>query len=257
MALFKLLLKGFEFPANLPASRANFRFVYELRHFDAANETWVTTESVSPGLTAYWECDPSKAQSGGSEARYVRDGNNPRFGPISPWDQVVLLVHSSELFQMRIVVYDVNRADWVDRLRQLGEGLLGALVGAAGNLPIPSQLAAPVGTLLERVREAVVDRLAKQDTLLFSVVYEFGTDQSSQPIDLTHLGYTMRLALVTTGQVAPAARAVAAGEPPPRAKGQIDASTAFARVPGPAPAARSMTARTSKKRTTQSKRKQR
>jgi hypothetical protein len=255
MALFKLLLKGFEFPANLPAKQANFRFVYQLRHFDAANESWVTTESVSPGLTVYWECDPSKAQSGGSLAKYVRDGTNPRFGAISPWDQVVLLVHSSELFQMRVVVYDVNRQDWVDQLRELGEGLIGALVGAANNLPLPSQLAAPVGTLLERVREAIVDRLAKEDTVLFSVVYEFGTDQGSQPIDLTHLGYTMRLALVTTGQAPPVARAVAAGEAAPRARGQIDTSTAFARVPGSAPA-RSGRARTSKKRTTKPRRRQ-
>jgi len=255
MALFKLLLKGFEFPANLPAKQANFRFVYQLRHFDAANETWVTTESVSPGLTAYWECDPSKAEGGSSQAKYVRDGTNPRFGAISPWDQVVLLVHSSELFQMRVVVYDVNRRDWVDQLRELGEGLIGALVGAAKNLPIPSQLAAPVGTLLERVRDAVVDRLAKEDTVLFSLVYEFGTDQSSQPIDLTHGGYTMRLALVTTGGAAPVARTLQPGEHAPRTRGQIDATTAFAYVPESAPA-RSGRARTSKKRTTKPRRRQ-
>jgi hypothetical protein len=246
MALFKLLLKGFEFPPSLPARHANFRFAFHLRHFDSTSETWLTTESVSPGLTTYWECDPSKATSGGSQAKYVRDGTNPRFGAISPWDQVVLLVNSTELFQMRVVVYDVNREDWLDRLRALGEGLIGALVGASRHLPIPSQLAAPVGTVLERVREAVVDSLAKQDTVLFSVVYEFGSDQNSQQIDLRHEGYTMRLALVTTGQAAPAAGAVDFGEAGSLGTGHIDASTAFAQVPGPAAAHKSGTGRSKK-----------
>ena len=36
MALFKLLLKGFEFPAGLSGQHSNFRFVFQLRHFDAA-----------------------------------------------------------------------------------------------------------------------------------------------------------------------------------------------------------------------------
>ena len=74
-------------------------------------------------------------------------------------------------------------------LRRQPDGLGGPAAGARGraarragwcgeNLPLPSQLAAPVGTLLERVREAVVDRLAKEDTVLFSVIYEFGSDQS-------------------------------------------------------------------------------
>jgi hypothetical protein len=248
MALFKLLLKGFEFPANLPAKNANFRFVFHLRHFDATSETWLTTESVSPGLTTYWECDPSKAKSDGSQAKYVRDGLEPRFGAISPWDQVVLLVNSTQLFQMRVVVYDVNREDWVDKLRELGEGLIGALIGASKHLPIPSQLAAPVGTLLERVRESVVDALAKKDTVLFSIVYEFGSDQNSQQIELPHEGYTMRLALEKTGQAAPA---IAAGERAALSRGRIDASTAFAQVPTPA---RGRKSKASKKRTTKSTR---
>lgn len=237
MALFKLLLEGFEFPAALTGRNANFRFVLQLRHFDATGDTWVTTESVSPGLTTYWECDPAKAKSGGSGAKYVRDGAHPRFGAISPWDRVVLLVNSTELFQLRVVVYDVNREDWLDHLRDLGEELLGALVGAARHLPIPSQLAAPVGTLLERVREAAVDALAKEDTVLFSIVYEFGSDQNSQAIDLTHGGYTLRLGLVRTG-VVQAARAPVLGEAAGLTKGHIDLSTAFAQVPPPTPAAR-------------------
>jgi len=247
MALFKMLLKGFEFPPNLPAKNSNFRFVFQLRHFDATNETWVTTESVSPGLSTYWECDQSKANDGGSQAKYVRDGANPRFRAISPWDEVILLVNSSELFQMRVVAYDVNRADWIDQLRKLGEALIGALVGAAKNLPVPSQLAAPVGTLLEKLREAVVDSLAKQDTVLFAVTYEFGSNQNSQPIDLQHRGYTMRLELVTSGQAASVARMAEAGASAALTTGHLDTSTAFAQVPAP-PRARSGKAKKSSKR---------
>ena len=228
MALFKLLLKGFEFPASLPAKNSNFRFVFQLRHFDAGDDTWVTSESVSPGLSTYWECDQSKANSGGSQAKYVRDDAHPRFRALSPWDQVVLLVNYSELFQMRVVVYDVNRADWVDQLRELGEGLLGALVGAAKHLPVPSQLAAPVGTLLEKVRDAVVDRLAKKDTVLFSLIYEFGSNQESQPITLPHGGYALQLELVTSGKTA--ARVAAATA---LTTGRIDEASAFAQVPAP------------------------
>jgi hypothetical protein len=252
MALFKLLLKGFEFPANLPAKNSNFRFVYQLRHFDAASENWVTTESVSPGLSSYWECDQSKAKGGSNEAKYVRDGANPRFGAISPWDQVLLLVNSSELFQMRVIVYDVNRADWVDHLRKLGEGLMGALVGAAGHLPLPSQLASPVGTLLEKLRDSIVGLLAKEDTVLFAVTYVFGSNQGSQLFDLPTGGYTMRLELVTSGQAASVARAAAAGAGP-LTTGHIDSSTAFAQVP--LPTAQRQKASTSTKRTTASRRK--
>jgi hypothetical protein len=253
MPLFRLLLKGFAFPPRLPAMNANFRFVFHLRHFDATSGTWLTTESVSPGLTTYWECDPSREKSGPSEGKYVRDGGHPRFGSISPWDQVVLLINTTELFQMRVVVYDVNRADWVDRLRELGEGLIGVLIGAASQLPIPSQLAAPVGTLLERVRESVVDAMAKKDTTLFAVVYEFGTDQSSQPIELIHGGYTLTLALVTTGQVTPAPRA---GAEAARSRGQVDVNTAFAYVP-PRPASRTTRLRSPQQRGHTAKRKQR
>jgi len=225
MALFKLLLKGFEFPAGLTGPHSNFRLVFQLRHFDATNEIWVTTDSVSPGLSSYWECDPSKANSGGQLAKYVRDGAHPRFGPLSPWDRVVLLVSSSELFQMRVTVYDVNRTDWVDRLRQLGEGLLGALIGVA-----KSQLGAQVGTILERVREAVVDLMAREDTVLFSVIYEFGSDQSSQPIDLPHGGYAVRLELITTGQTPSTARATMDAGAALTA-GRIDGASAFSQVP--------------------------
>ena len=227
MALFKLLLKGFEFPADLPARNSNFRLVFQLRHFDAASESWVTTESVAPGLSTYWECDPSKSR-GSALAKYVRDGAQPRFRPLSPWDQVVLLVNSGELFQMRVVVYDVNRADWVDLLRKLGDGLLGALVGAA-----KSQLAAPVGTMLEKVREAVVDLLAREDTVLFSLTYEFGSDQGSQSIELLHGGYTLRLELVTTGQMPSTARATGAA----LTTGRIHTDSAFSQVPRPSGAA--------------------
>jgi hypothetical protein len=229
MALFKLLLKGFEFPAGLPARNSNFRLVFQLRHFDATNETWVTTESVSPGLSTYWECDQSRARGGNSLAKYIRDGANPRFGSLSPWDQVVLLVSSSEVFQMRVVVYDVNRTDWVDQLRRLGEGLLGALIGAAKNLPLPSQLAAPVGTMLEKLREAVVDRMAREDTVLFAVIYQFGSDQSTQPIDLLHGGYAVRLELITTGQTPATARTMDAGAA--LTAGRIDSGSAFSQVP--------------------------
>jgi hypothetical protein len=231
MALFKLLLKGFEFPADLTGIHSNFRFVFQLRHFDAGSETWVTTESVSPGLSSYWECDQAKANGGSRSGKYIRDGAQPKFRTPSPWDQVVLLVSSSELFQLRVTVYDVNREDWVDRLRELGEGLLGALVGASRGLPIPSQLAAPVATVLERVREAAIDRLAREDTVLFSVTYEFGSDQSSQPVDLPHGGYTMRLGLVTTGLSRAEPRAPGAAAMVPVTSGRIDAATAFAQVP--------------------------
>ena len=84
MALFKLLLKGFEFPAALPGKHSNFRFVFELRHFDSSAETWVTTESVSPGLSTYWECDVSKASGG---ARLVVEGPTGRVRRSGSWWQ--------------------------------------------------------------------------------------------------------------------------------------------------------------------------
>ena len=64
--------------------------------------------------------------------------------------------------------------------------------------------------------------------MLFSVIYEFGSDQSSQPIDLQHGGCGVRLELVTTGQTPSTARATMdAGA----ALTTDDGASAFSQVP--------------------------
>ena len=82
--------------------------------------------------------------------------------------------------------------------------------------------------------------------MLFSLVYVFGGDQSSQPIDLLHGGYTLRLELVTTGQTPSTARSTMdAGAA--LSAGRIDVDSVFSQVPRAAGAASKKT-RTAAKR---------
>jgi hypothetical protein len=224
MALCKILLKGFEFPPRLSADHANFRFVFLLRHLDVRSETWTTVESVSPGLSTYWECDPDRQENPGKGGKPIRDGANARFKEPVPWDQTVLMMNTSELFQLRVVVIDVNREDWVDVLRGLGEALVGAVFGLAKGIALPSVIGAPVGTLLEQVRTSVIDAMARKDRTLFAADYQFGTDQTSQDLVLEKAGYRIRLHL-DSSQARP--QGIAARD---LARGSMVPNSAFARV---------------------------
>jgi hypothetical protein len=187
----------------LKNSKANFRFFFSLRYIDDKGD-YVTAEGVSPSLSAYWECDPSKKDDRNGVAKYIRDGISPRFGPLPAWDEVVLVVKSNSLLQLRVAVFDVNRKDWTDTLRELGGGLVSSLFDTAStvtNLPVVGSLA---GTLLEHVKKSVLDSFAKEDDLLFTSDYNFPST-SNGGFELKDGGYIVSLhcgALPTTNQSA-------------------------------------------------------
>lgn len=238
MALYRLLLKGFEFPSDLADNKANFRFFFYLRHFDATSKTWVTAEAVSPSLSAYWECDRSKKDQESGVARYIRDGDRPKFNPLPAWDEVVVMVNTRALTQLRVAVFDVNRKDWTDTLREIGEGIVGSLFSAANTLPVPALLGTPTGTLLEHVKKSVLDSFAKEDDLLFRMDTAVPAAPPDGDFALTADGYVVRLSWdrveePVEGEAIPAARRgkpTTDEQPPVGGLVMVDNRSVFARV---------------------------
>ena len=89
MAEHALSLSDFAFPPNLPNSRANFRFVIDIR-FEDEKGNFTTQNVVMPGLDTFWECDPGKR----GDPNYVRLRNEAKFDMspdvINEWDRLVL-----------------------------------------------------------------------------------------------------------------------------------------------------------------------
>lgn len=196
MALISLKLKGFVFPADLANSKANFRLFFYLRHVAEASDDWVTAEGVSPSLSGYWECDPTKAHQHSASAKYIRDPQASQFSQLSPWDELVLIVRTKKLIGLRMMVFDVNRKDWTDTLREIGSGIIGSVFDVAGNvnLPVVGSLS---GSLLEHFKTSVLDSFAVKDDLLFAVDCDMTQVGSAATFTLADGGYKVTLAVDT------------------------------------------------------------
>lgn len=162
---YEITLDGFEFPANLPNGRANFRFVVDLRYRGirgALNSETV----VMPGLDTWWECDTGKAH----KPNYVRADGKPRFDVerIDPWDRLVLRFRASELYRMQVKVFDVDRPDFWDTvseaLSRIVQGLFGTLGEEVRGVPLVGD---SLGSLAEDIRSTAARLLAGGDRVLF------------------------------------------------------------------------------------------
>jgi hypothetical protein len=216
MAYYQLRLAEFEFPPTLPASKSNFRFLVYVRHIDETSQLWMTSEAVSPSLAGYWECDPSKKNKRTGIARYIRDGSNAKFAPIPKWDQVVLMFSSQQVVHVRVEVYDVDRTDWTDTFKSIGEGLIGALFSAAAQVPLPVPgLAAPAGTLLEQFRKSLLESFASENDLLFAADWLGPTGGTKWELRAASNDYTVVLSLdvLSPGVTAPFEEAAAISVP--------------------------------------------
>ncbi|HEX2462976.1 MAG TPA: hypothetical protein VHR17_00045 [Thermoanaerobaculia bacterium] len=160
---FELNLERFWFPGALADNRANFRFVVDIRLIRAGR--FATDTAVLPGFDTWWECDQKKAQ----HPNYVRaDGNMFDMEKIDAWQRLVLLTRADTLHSVQVKVFDVDRPDAWDALRDAFGQIAQTVIGRAPRLlDLPDLAADSFGAVEEDLRSTIVKRLAGGDRLLF------------------------------------------------------------------------------------------
>lgn len=174
MPVFQISLTGFHFPRELPNNQANFRFVVDLRYVDDQGQ-FATKHAVMPSLDTFWECDESRL----GKPNYVR-GADVGEGParlstfdmnrIDDWDKLVLLVTGRSLHSIQFKVYDVDRRDAWDSVKDFLRGILEALVGRLKDaIPtdLPAGLSGSLGSAGEDIQSFLLKKLAGGDNVLF------------------------------------------------------------------------------------------
>ena len=180
----QLSLTGFDFPAQLSNSRANFRFLVDLRYV-AAEGTFSTEQAVMPSLDTFWECDTGKKD----KPNYVRASGSPSFDfestppKIDPWDRLILVVKCLRLHSVQFKVIDVDRADAWDRVKSFLGGVIQAVVGRAKDqIPVSTPLSDSLGTAVDDIQSFLLKRLAGGDRVLFRGSYTFDQTPDSDSL---------------------------------------------------------------------------
>lgn len=130
MPYYELSLKDFLFPKALPGKNANFRFVVDLRFVNEKNQPTME-HAVMPSLDTFWECDKDNC----NEPNYVRCSQDHSAGDrnvynsfdmdkIDNWEKLILLVNGTSLHSIQFKVFDVNRPDRWDSVRNFLDGLI-------------------------------------------------------------------------------------------------------------------------------------
>ncbi len=219
--MYYFSLDGFEFPEKLDNSKANFRFIFELRYVNDKTMP-VTITSVSPGAETFFECDPNKKkdQKGKiddlDELYYVRkhhgetDDALPEFamGEVQEWHKLVLMVNAAELIGMRLKVLDVDRKDFWDKFKEVITALVGALLGRATSAAAkPELIAQPVATASEQFQTWLTDKMAGKHKVLFREYIDLKGKKQDDPVDFEGDGYKgiyiLKLKMCTSGDDKP------------------------------------------------------
>lgn len=160
---FELNLERFWFPGALADGRANFRFVVDIRLVRGGR--FATDTAVLPGFDTWWECDRNKAQ----HPNYVRaEGNAFDMEKIDAWQRLILLTRADSLHSVQVKVFDVDRPDAWDALRDAFGQIAQTVIGRAPRLlDLPDLAAEGFGGVEEDLRSTIVKRLAGGDRLLF------------------------------------------------------------------------------------------
>ncbi len=139
MPTYTLTIERFEFPGDLEPSRANFRVVFDVKYWSRKNKDTVEVKlatAVKPGADVFWECDPGRR----SRPNYVRamDGDEPLPGidveALDEWDRQIVHLTAEEVISVRAKVYDVDREDFFDDIKNVIGGLLGGIFGTGEKL---------------------------------------------------------------------------------------------------------------------------
>lgn len=169
--VFELTLSGLSFPGQLPNDKANFRVMAEVRYVKA-DGAFATERVVVPGLDTFWECATDKA----TEPNYVRAANAAAIDMtrVDPWDSVMLVFKAAAVHSLKVSVFDVNREDAWDKIKNNLAPVLDAVLSRASTA-VPA-IGGPLGAILtkdtlgdaaEDVQAFLLKRLAGGDKVLF------------------------------------------------------------------------------------------
>ncbi len=126
---FVIRLQSFTFPEKLGGSKANFRFIVDLRY--SAGGEFSIEHAVMPNLDTYWECDPGQKDA----PNFVRMEDQGKWKPnfdmskIDEWDCLVLSIKAENLHAVQVKVIDVDRKDVFDKLKGAFQGILEGCLG--------------------------------------------------------------------------------------------------------------------------------
>ena len=180
MPLYEFNLTDFLFPADLPNNKANFRFVVDLRFINHRSQ-FATEHAVMPSLDTFWECDtersgkPNYVRGAGEEALRIGDlpaGRCGRFemAEIDDWDKLILLVRGKRIHSIQFKVYDVDRRDAWDKIKDFLAGIVEAVVGRIrGAVPenLPLHLPESLGGAADDLQSFLLKKIAGGDAVLF------------------------------------------------------------------------------------------
>ncbi|HEY3159162.1 MAG TPA: hypothetical protein VGJ78_09415 [Vicinamibacterales bacterium] len=144
VSIYELRLSGFDFPSALPNDKANFRIVAEVRYI-TPDGGFATDHVVLPGLDTFWECASDKA----AEPNYVRADAAASFdmAKIDSWDALILMFKALSVHSVKLTVFDVNRQDAWDKIKDhLGPVLEAVLSKASAVMPA---IGGPVGAFVK------------------------------------------------------------------------------------------------------------
>ena len=143
VSIYELRLSGFDFPSTLPNDKANFRIVAEVRYI-TPDGGFATDHVVLPGLDTFWECASDKA----AEPNYVRADGAASFDmvKIDAWDALILMFKAASVHSVKLTVFDVNRQDAWDKIKDHLGPVLEALMSKA-SAAIPA-LGGSIGALV-------------------------------------------------------------------------------------------------------------
>lgn len=160
---FTIEITKFEFPEDLDDDKANFRLQVDLRHRTPDGDLRLKTV-ILPGLELYWECDKGKNEENVLDPAYMlarRKGKNGwepavHLARLGPWGRR-FRVDATELFELRVTVFDVARLGW---LGKLGEAIGGALKAVVAG---PLAIAGLMESLVDEASAAAGRKMAGGD----------------------------------------------------------------------------------------------
>lgn len=161
---FELTLDGFAFPPSLPDNRANFRFVVDVRLIRSGR--FATDTAVLPDFDTWWECDRKKPR----HPLQVRAAGRAALDMerIDAWERLVLLTRADSLHSLQLKVFDVDRPDAWDTLRDAVGRIAQSVLGRAPReLRLSDLEAEGFGAIEADLRSTLAKRLAGGDRLLF------------------------------------------------------------------------------------------
>lgn len=158
--LYRFELTEFTFPAGLSDSKANFRMQVDVR-YTSGDDVEVDTV-ILPGVDVYWECSKGRNKKGGENGEgagmLVRKTGQSSEWPseldmqkAGPWGTRFRL-SADELHELRVVVFDVNRQDWVEKMTGFVKEAFSVLSGAVPKKlkPFVDEAATSVGKRMAR-----------------------------------------------------------------------------------------------------------